>query len=107
MILIDLKIFQMLCGNGFEWIASANGHVPEGAICAGNQSDGEALFVGRSHYEGSLTPGKIQRSHNCMYIPFGGTEHSVAQYEVLVEQLRSIYSFHFSMFLFRITLIYM
>lgn len=91
--LISLKIFQILCGTGFEWINSANGHVPEGALCAGNQNDGEPLFIGRTHYEGSLTVGKIQRSHNCLYIPFGGAEHSVTQYEVLVEKLRSIYTF--------------
>lgn len=90
--LIDLKIFQILCGTGLEWINSANGHVPEGSLCAGNQSDGEPLFIGRTHYEGSLTVGKIQRSHNCLYIPFGGAEHSVTEYEVLVEKLRSIYT---------------
>lgn len=88
---MNSEIFQILCGSGFEWIASANGHVPEGAISAGSQSNGEPLYVGRAHYEGSLTPGKIHQSHNCLYIPFGGAEHSVTQYEALV--MRSMGSF--------------
>lgn len=87
---MNSKIFQILCGSGFEWIASANGHVPEGSISAGSQSNGEPLYVGRAHYQGSLTPGKIHQSHNCLYIPFGGAEHSVAQYEALV--MKSMYS---------------
>lgn len=77
---------QILCGTEFEWIVSADGHVPEGALSAGSQSDGEPLYVGRTHHEGSLIPGKIQQSHNCLYFPFGGGEHSATQYEVLVEK---------------------
>lgn len=37
------------------------------------------------HFQGSLTPGKIHRSHGCLYIPFGGLEHSFqSNFEVLV-----------------------
>jgi hypothetical protein len=37
-----------------------------------------------------LTPGKIHRSHGCLYIPFGGMECSIIHYEVLVGQQRSM-----------------
>lgn len=37
------------------------------------------------HFQGSLTPGKIHRSHGCLYIPFGGVEHSFqSNFEVLI-----------------------
>lgn len=42
------------------------------------------LYVGRAAHEGSLTIGKIHPSHQCIYIPYGGAEISLAAYEVLV-----------------------
>lgn len=65
------------------------GHVPAGAVLAGNTVDGNPLFVGRAHHEGSLTPGKIHRNHGCIYIPFNGREESILHYEVLVSQNRA------------------
>lgn len=76
--------YEVLTGHGFTWVGSGNGHVPEGAVAAGNQSSGEPLYIGRAHFQGSLTPGKVHRSHGCLYIPYGGAEHSILQYEVLI-----------------------
>lgn len=74
----------MLCGQGFEWVQS-DGNIPEQAFEIGYSKSGEALLVGRTHFQGSLTPGKIHRSHGCLYIPFGGVEHSFqSNYEVLI-----------------------
>lgn len=81
--------FEVLTGSGFTWVGSGNGHVPAGAVLAGNTSTGEPLYIGRTHHEGSLTPGKIHRSHGCLYIPFGGAEQSFLSYEVLIGQSRS------------------
>lgn len=63
---------------------SGNGHTPPGAVQAGQTVSGEPLFVGRTHYQGALTPGKIHRTHGCLYFPYGGSEQSSLQYEVLV-----------------------
>lgn len=79
----------MLLGTGFTWVGSSNGHVPAGAVLCGNTSTGEPLYIGRAHHEGSLTPGKIHKTHGCLYIAFGGMEHSILHYEVLVAQTRS------------------
>lgn len=76
--------FELLQGTGFTWVGSSNGHVPDGAVLAGNQVTGEPLYIGRAHHEGSLTPGKVHAGHGCIYIPFGGREESMLQYEVLV-----------------------
>lgn len=69
-------------------MGSGSGHVPNGAVVAGNTSSGEQLYVGRAQVGGSLMTGKIQPSHNCIYVPFDGTEHSISQYEVLIAKPR-------------------
>lgn len=81
--------YELLSGTGFTWVGSSNGHVPAGAVLAGNQATGEPLYVGRAHHEGALTPGKIHRGHGCLYIPYNGKEESILHYEVLVGQQRS------------------
>ena len=76
--------FDYLVGFGFQWVACANGHIPAGAVVAGNDPSGEVLYVGRAHHLCSLTPGKIHRTHGCLYIPYNGHEVAIKQYEVLV-----------------------
>lgn len=86
--------WQVLCGSGFSWVSSASGHVPPEAVTAGHQSNGEPLYVGRATINGALTTGKVHPSHNCIYVPFGGLEHSVHQYEVLIAPRRGkLYKF--------------
>lgn len=85
--------WQVLCGTGFLWVSSGSGHVPDGAVVAGNQISGEPLYIGRASFNGSVTPGKIHQSHACLYIPFGGVEHSISEYEVLVERKCKKYIF--------------
>ncbi|XP_055690904.1 uncharacterized protein LOC129794238 [Lutzomyia longipalpis] len=77
---------EVLVGTGFTWIHSGNGHVPPNAVRAGQTVHGQPLYVGRTHHEGSLTPGKIHPSHGCLYFPYGGAEQSSLQYEVLCGQ---------------------
>ena len=54
--------FDYLVGNSFQWVGSANGHVPAGAVLAGYDQSGEAGYIGRGHHSGSLTPGNIHKS---------------------------------------------
>ena len=67
-----------------DWIPSEDGNIPEGAVLAGNTSDGEPLFVGRAYYENSWVIGKVHKSHKVLYIPFAGREISISDYELLV-----------------------
>ncbi|XP_055859193.1 uncharacterized protein LOC129921409 isoform X2 [Episyrphus balteatus] len=76
--------FEVLTGFGYRWVPAADGFVPPGAVEGGRTVQGEPLFIGRANYCGSLTPGKIQKSHGCLYIPFAGQERRVVSYEVLV-----------------------
>jgi hypothetical protein len=68
------------------WIPSNSGiHVPN-AVVGGRTLQGETLYIGRVHHENSLTPGKIQPSHGCLYIPYAGREIAHRHYEILVER---------------------
>ncbi len=65
------------------WIHASNGDIPSGALEGGRQSNGEVLYIGRAQYKGSLAIGKVYRSHRVLYVPFGGNEVPISQYEVL------------------------
>ncbi|XP_070520354.1 uncharacterized protein [Cardiocondyla obscurior] len=78
--------YQVLCGCRPTWLPISGGNIPSNAIPAGETEDGEPLFVGRVHHEGTVTIGKVQPSHNVCYIPFGGSELAFDEYEIMVEQ---------------------
>ncbi|XP_065369116.1 uncharacterized protein LOC135961541 [Calliphora vicina] len=78
--------YEMLVGEHYMWVPAIHGFAM-GAVEAGRTECGEPLYVGRAHYNGSLTCGKIRRSHDCLYIPFGGREIRIAHgYEILVDR---------------------
>lgn len=64
-----------------QWVAAKEGEVPPNAIPAG--FDNEQLYVARANHEGAILPGKLVPSHGVCYVPWGGGEHGVAEYEVL------------------------
>lgn len=68
-----------------RWVPSGHGSIPPGAVIGGNTTTGEPLYIGRTFYQGSLTPGKVHPSHGSLYIPFGGAEIPFKNYEILVE----------------------
>ncbi|XP_063701481.1 uncharacterized protein LOC134831623 [Culicoides brevitarsis] len=67
----------------YHWVPCGDGAVPPSAVPFGSTADGETLYAGRANHEGSITPGKVQPSHGCCYIPFGGAEVACKSYEVL------------------------
>ncbi|XP_013776957.1 natterin-4-like [Limulus polyphemus] len=66
-----------------EWVYAEGGQVPNGAVPGGEDS-GETIYVARAHHGGDNIPGKLHPSHECVYIPWGGEEHSHREYQVLV-----------------------
>ena len=76
--------FQVLCEQRFDWVQARGGQVPPGAVEGGRTKDGESLYVGRVHHQGSHTVGKVHPSHKTCYIPFGGKEVGYKDYEILV-----------------------
>lgn len=81
---IEKNEFEVLRSGDFVWEFATHGEVPAGAIEIGRTVDGEPLYMGRCLHEGTQTPGKVQVSHGCLYIPFNGEEIRVNEYEVLV-----------------------
>ena len=67
-----------------EWIVATDGEIPDAAICGGYTSFHDELFVGRAFYNGSWVIGKVQKSHPLLYIPFGGLEVPLNDYELLI-----------------------
>lgn len=81
---IVIRNYEVLCGQNYKWIHCGHGQVPFNAVRTGTTTTGEPLYIGRGHWQGSLTVGKIHPSHNCLYIPYGGREHRLDSYEVLI-----------------------
>lgn len=78
--------YEVLCEGQHSWVQSGHGApVPANAVRGGHANGGEPLYVGRGYHMGLQLPGKVHCSHGCLYIPFGGEEHRVDSYEVLVE----------------------
>lgn len=77
--------FEVLTGTGFEWTRDMweHGQVPSNAVEGGKTARGEILYIGRTVHEDSVTPGKIQPSLGCLYIPYGCEEYRYMTYQVL------------------------
>lgn len=76
--------YEVLCGVTGNWVRVARDKIPENALKGGYSESGEILYVGRSKHHGHFTPGKVQKSHQVCYIPFGGKEISYQAFEVFV-----------------------
>jgi len=59
--------------------------VPPSAFVGGEDQSGEPLFVARGFFNGALVPGKLVPSHGVCYVPWGGKENAVNEYEVLCD----------------------
>ena len=69
--------------HGLSWSSARGGHVPDGAVIAGREADGQVLFICRAKYKGGVHPGKIRSEFKGCNIPWGGREQAISQYEVL------------------------
>ncbi|EDW47654.1 uncharacterized protein LOC6608927 isoform X1 [Drosophila sechellia] len=77
--------YEVLTGYGYVWTNCGHG-IPPNAVTTGRARNGELLYYGRGHYQGSLTPGLISASQRCLYIPYGGREIRINSYEILCRQ---------------------
>ncbi|XP_046391920.1 uncharacterized protein LOC124160192 isoform X2 [Ischnura elegans] len=83
---VAMSEYEVLCGSNLEWQRTAGGNVPPRSVPASNAHEGEVMYVGRVHHNGTSTVGKVHPSHGVCYIPFGGEELSFSNYEVLVSR---------------------
>ena len=80
----EYQVLTNPSGCNLVWTSSSGGQIPLGALQGGKQSDGEPLYVGRAWHDSSLVIGKVHPSHGVLYVPFGGEEVAIRDYEVLV-----------------------
>lgn len=76
--------YEVLCAGGGHWVPVYNGQIPPNAVPGGETAQGEPLFVGRATHDGTVTVGKVQPSHGCCYIPYGGEELAFKEFEIYV-----------------------
>ena len=67
-----------------DWVRVTDGRMPANALRAGNEADGTPLYIARGNQEGGLHPGKVRANALEAYIPYGGREIAVRDYEVYV-----------------------
>lgn len=67
---------------GLRWIWASNGQVPASAVRTTGPS-GSRTYIGRAHFQGSVTPGMIVPERKACCIAWGGNEHAIRIYEVL------------------------
>ncbi|GBP07202.1 hypothetical protein EVAR_73341_1 [Eumeta japonica] len=82
---INKRNFEVLCGYGYAWVKVYNHMIPPNAV-ATVDLQWRTLIVGRGHHSGSLSPGLVSVSQRCLFLPYGGREIRVNNYEVLVKQ---------------------
>ncbi|KAA3674087.1 uncharacterized protein DEA37_0014321 [Paragonimus westermani] len=68
----------------YRWEYASGGHVPKSAIVAGLADNGSPLYIARVEINGERVVGKVHDGHPCAYFPYGGEEHRMPDYEVLV-----------------------
>lgn len=70
-------------GATYRWVAQSGGAYPTGAVKGYNGS--EQHHICRVNFQGGVHPGKLIPSSNACFIGWGGREHGIQNYEVLVK----------------------
>ncbi|BES96781.1 Protein of unknown function (DUF3421) [Nesidiocoris tenuis] len=81
---VEEHTYEVLVSDHVAWRWARNGEVPSEAIRVGHTVSGESLYMGRTMFEGTMTPGKVHPSHGCLYIAWSGEELKFHEYEIMV-----------------------
>lgn len=79
-----IKHYEVLCNISHEWRETRKDEIPPGALEAGYAETGERLYIGRIKHKGNMCLGKVQPSHECLYIVFGGKEIAYKSYQIFI-----------------------
>lgn len=85
---IMVQSFDVLVGDGFDWVRSGGGHVPDGAISCGQSSTNRPIFIGRANHKDSLIPGQVDPRDGRLIIPYEGGTVAYKYYDVLVNRFK-------------------
>jgi len=77
---------MLLCGilniAHAQWQRVNNGVTPTNAFVAGNEADGSPLYIVRVNHEGGVQVGKARANTKDAFIPYGGAEVVIQNYEI-------------------------
>jgi hypothetical protein len=76
-----LSNYEVFTGTG-QWVKASANNFPANAIQGGYEADGAKLYIVRAVIDGGYHPGKARKNGDG-FIPFGGVERIVKDYEVL------------------------
>merc|ERR1712080_375566 len=71
---------------GFVWKSEIFGDVSPGAVVGGTAPNGDALYICRTFVAHQLIPGKVDKTLGNCGVAYGGKEHMIPVYQVLVNQ---------------------
>ena len=80
---IKIESYEVYVGTQ-KWIDAQNGEIPMGALVAGQEADGNPLYVARAKFGGGMHIGKVSPRFGAALIPYNGRENAVQKYQVLV-----------------------
>jgi len=69
----------------YRWQWATGGQIPSGAVHQGHEATGEPLYVALAGLSGGVHPGKVRQAFGAANIPYGGAEHKVNPYQVLLD----------------------
>lgn len=72
-----------LISNPYYYVPASNGDIPQGALRAGQNSDGTPLYVARAFHKGDVVPGKVSHVFGQAFISYNCEEHAKKEYEVM------------------------
>jgi len=67
-----------------DWVFAASGSVPLDAIQGGAEPDGTAVYICRAFFNNGVHPGRVRPGMTGCDIGWGGSEHLIPFYQVLV-----------------------
>jgi hypothetical protein len=87
-----IDTYEILLGNmnQLKWVRT-RGKLDLNSLGAkpvegGNENDGSPLFIAKAHHKGADHPGKASDRFKGAYIPYGGGEELIEEYDVLCYQ---------------------
>jgi len=82
-------VYEILLGDprGVHWVSVSGkinlAYLKAQPVEGGKENDGTPLFIARAYHKGAVHPGKVNANFDGAYIPWGGKEVLIHQYEIL------------------------
>ncbi|XP_001965587.2 uncharacterized protein LOC6505038 [Drosophila ananassae] len=80
----EVKIFAYeVLSQPERWIDTTATDIPDGALVAGHDSNGDTIYVGRVFRHGDFLPAKVVPAKGKAYVAYGQQEHELTDVQIL------------------------